>query len=346
MQGQQACRRGVVKWHGNRRETGWQGGPFRGYKRSKPGAKIVSDSVIQAARAAVPRLGPAIAASAKLVDGALDAVLPQPAGRQARVQEAMRYAIMAGGKRLRPFLVLHSARLFGVDDSRSLRVGAAIEALHTYSLVHDDLPCMDDDDLRRGRPTTHIAFDEMTAVLAGDALLTIAFEILADARTHPSADVRCALIARLAEASGHSGMIGGQIIDMLADAGFGVEDVIDLQRRKTGQLFEFSCEAGPILGQADSETRAPLKAYAEDMGVVFQITDDLLDVTSTAEKTGKAVGKDADMGKQTLVTLLGLDGARAEAEKRARRAVEALGPYAARAPELSALPFFLLDRDA
>jgi farnesyl diphosphate synthase len=293
----------------------------------------------------------AIAASAKAVDATLDGVLPRPAGRQARVQEAMRYAITAGGKRLRPFLVLHSARLFGVDDTRSLRVGAAIEALHTYSLVHDDLPCMDDDDLRRGRPTTHIAFDEMTAVLAGDALLTLAFEILADARTHPSADVRCALIARLAEASGHSGMIGGQIIDMLApsfikEGSFGVEDVIDLQRRKTGQLFEFSCEAGPILGQADNETRARLRAYAEDMGVVFQITDDLLDVTSTAEKTGKAVGKDAEMGKQTLVTLLGLAGARAEAEKRARRAVEALGAYAARSPELSALPFFLLNRES
>jgi farnesyl diphosphate synthase len=308
----------------------------------------VSDSALLAAKAELPG---AIAAAAKLVDSALDAVLPQPAGRQARVQQAMRYAIMAGGKRLRPFLVLQSARLFGVDDARSLRVGAAIEALHTYSLVHDDLPCMDDDDLRRGRPTTHIAFDEMTAVLAGDALLTISFEILADARTHPSADVRCALIARLAEASGHSGMIGGQIIDMLApsfikEGSFGVDDVIDLQRRKTGQLFEFSCEAGPILGGASAEDRARLKAYAEDMGVVFQITDDLLDVTSTAEKTGKAVGKDADMGKQTLVTLLGLDGARAEAEKRARRAVAALGPHAARAPELSALPFFLLDRDA
>ena len=292
------------------------------------------------------RLAEAIAASARLVDASLDAVLPHPEGRHARVQEAMRYAITAGGKRLRPFLVLHSARLFGVDDSRALRVGAAIESLHTYSLVHDDLPCMDDDDLRRGRATTHVAFDEMTAVLAGDALLTIAFEILADAHTHPSADVRCALIARLAEASGHSGMIGGQVIDMLADQSFGVEDVIDLQRRKTGQLFEFSCEAGPILGQETAEDRARLKAYAEDMGVVFQITDDLLDVTSTAEKTGKAVGKDADMGKQTLVTLLGVEGARAEAEKRARRAVGALGPYAARAPELSALPFFLLDRDA
>jgi len=279
------------------------------------------------ARLSPAALNAAIAASARLVDGTLDSVLPRPTGRMARVQEAMRYAVQAGGKRLRPFLVLHSARLFGGDDSRAVRVGAAIESLRTQSLVHDGLPCMDDDSL-------------------GTALLTIAFEILADARTHPDADVRCALIARLAEAGGHSGMIGGQIIDMLADASFGVDDVIDLQRRKTGQLFEFSCEAGPILGGASAQDRARLKAYAEEMGVVFQITDDLLDVTSTAEKTGKAVGKDADAGKQTLVTLLGLDGARAEAQKRARAAVDALGPYAEKAPELSALPFFLLDRDA
>jgi farnesyl diphosphate synthase len=294
----------------------------------------------------IARLPAAIAAAAGLVDSTLEAVLPTPAGRQARVQEAMRYAVMGGGKRLRPFLVLHSARLFGVPDARALRVGAAIESLHTYSLVHDDLPCMDDDDLRRGRPTTHIAFDEMTAVLAGDALLTFAFEVLADPATHADAAIRCALITRLAEASGHSGMIGGQIIDMLADPSFGVDDVIELQAKKTGRLFEFSCEAGPILGGADADDRARLKAYAEEMGVVFQITDDLLDVTSTAEKTGKAVGKDADMGKQTLVTLLGVEGARAEAERRAEKAVAALGPHAARAPELSALPFFLLDRDA
>ena len=296
-------------------------------------------------------LPPAIAAAARLADSTLEALLPRPAGRQARVQEAMRYAVMGGGKRLRPFLVLHAARLFAVPESQALRVGAAIECLHTYSLVHDDLPCMDDDDLRRGRPTTHIAFDEMTSVLAGDALLTFAFEILADPATHAHADVRCALIARLAEASGHSGMIGGQVIDMLApsfikEGSFGVDDVIELQRKKTGQLFEFSCEAGPILAQAGAEDRARLKAYAEEMGVVFQITDDLLDVTSTPEKTGKAVGKDAGMGKQTLVTLLGLEGARAEARRRAAKAVEALGPHAARAPELSGLPFFLLDRDA
>jgi len=292
------------------------------------------------------QLSGAIAAAARLVDSALEALLPVPAGRQARVQEAMRYAVMGGGKRLRPFLVLSSAHLFGVQDERALRVAAAIECLHTYSLVHDDLPCMDDDDLRRGRPTTHIAFDEMTAVLAGDALLTFAFEILADSRTHPDAGVRTGLIARLAEASGHNGMIGGQIVDMLADSSFAVEDVIALQRLKTGQLFEFSCEAGPILANASAGERSRLKSYAEEMGVVFQITDDLLDVTSTAEKTGKAVGKDADMGKQTLVTLLGVAGARAEAERRAAKAVEALGPHALRSPELSGLPFFLLDRDA
>src|SRR5476649_1706383 len=174
------------------------------------------------------QLNGAIAASAKLVDAALDAVLPVPEGRQARVQEAMRYAVMAGGKRLRPFLVLQSARLFGVPDEWALRAGAAIEALHTYSLVHDDLPCMDDDDLRRGRPTTHIAFDEMTAVLAGDALLTIAFEFLAGADTHPNAEVRSALVLRLAQASGHVGMIGGQIIDMLADESFDIGAVIEL----------------------------------------------------------------------------------------------------------------------
>lgn len=280
------------------------------------------------------------------LESVLEEVLPKTDTLWGRVAEAMRYATFAGGKRLRPFLVLQTARLFGVPDAQALRVGAAIEVLHTYSLVHDDLPCMDDDDLRRGRPTTHIAFDEMTAVLAGDALLTIAFEILADVKTHPDADVRIALVARLAEASGHDGMIGGQVIDMLAEQSFGLDDVINLQRLKTGQLFEFSCEAGPILGRASAEDRARLRAYAREMGVVFQITDDLLDVTSTAEKTGKAVGKDAGMGKATLVTLLGVEGARAEAEKRARAAIAALGPYADKSPELSGLPLFLLDRES
>jgi farnesyl diphosphate synthase len=289
----------------------------------------------------------ALAGAAKAVDETLEQVLPRPHGLHARVQEAMRYATFAGGKRLRPFLVLNSAKLFDVDPAQAARVGAAIEVLHTYSLVHDDLPCMDDDDLRRGRPTTHIAYDEMTAVLAGDALLTLAFEILAEPATHTSAEVRSALVLRLAQAGGHSGMIGGQMIDMqAAQSTFGIEEVKLLQRLKTGQLFEFSCEAGAILGQATAEDRQRLRDYAHDMGLVFQITDDLLDVTSTAEKTGKAVGKDKDQGKATLVSLLGIDGARAEAEKLARRAAATLAPYGNAAPELAELPLFLLDRES
>ncbi len=292
-------------------------------------------------------LSQALGAAARTVDEMLDRVLPKPHGLHARVHEAMRYATFAGGKRLRPFLVLNSARLFNVDPQRAARVGAAIEVLHTYSLVHDDLPCMDDDDLRRGRPTTHIAFDEMTAVLAGDALLTLAFEILAHPDTHPSGEVRSALVLRLAEASGSNGMIGGQMIDMqAAQSTFGSDEVVLLQRLKTGQLFEFSCEAGAILGEAPPADRDRLRSYARDMGLVFQITDDLLDVTSTAEKTGKAVGKDKEQGKATLVSILGIDGSRTEAEKLARRAVATLAPYHNAVPELSDLPLYLLDRES
>jgi farnesyl diphosphate synthase len=299
------------------------------------------------ARPASSVLPQALAAASRTVDEALERLLPKPHGLHARVQEAMRYATFAGGKRLRPFLVLNSARLFSVDPAQAARVAAAIEVLHTYSLVHDDLPCMDDDDLRRGRPTTHIAFDEMTAVLAGDGLLTIAFEILARPETHPSGEVRSALVLRLAEASGSNGMIGGQMIDMqAAENAFGADDIILLQRLKTGQLFEFSCEAGAILGEAPQADRDRLRSYARDMGLVFQITDDLLDVTSTAEKTGKAVGKDKEQGKATLVSVMGIEGARAEAEKLARRAAATLAPYGNIAPELGELPFFLLDRES
>ena len=285
--------------------------------------------------------------AAATVDAVLERLLPKPQGLHGRVHETMRYATFAGGKRLRPFLVLNSARLFAVPEARAARVAAAIEVLHTYSLVHDDLPCMDDDELRRGRPTAHIAFDEMTAVLAGDALLTIAFEILAGRETHPSGDVRSALVLRLAEAAGSNGMIGGQMIDMqAAKNAFGADEIVLLQRLKTGQLFEFACEAGAILGEAKQEDRDRLRAYARDMGLVFQITDDLLDVTSTAEKTGKAVGKDKAQGKATLVSIMGISGARAEAEKLARRAAATLAPYGNRAPELLDLPHFLLDRES
>jgi farnesyl diphosphate synthase len=294
-----------------------------------------------------PGLPQAMEDAARGVEQTLERLLPAPHGLHKRVHEAMRYAVFAGGKRLRPFLVLQCAGLFGVDRARSLRAAAAIEVLHTYSLVHDDLPCMDDDDLRRGRPTTHKAFDEATAVLAGDALLTVAFEILAHAETHPSAEVRCRLVARLAEAAGCNGMIGGQMIDMVApDSAFGAEEVVLLQRLKTGQLFEFSCEAGAILAEAGAEHQDRLRRYARDMGLVFQITDDLLDVTSTAEKTGKAVGKDKDHGKATLVSILGVDGARGEAAKIAARAAAALEPYGAQAGALRALLPFLLGRES
>jgi farnesyl diphosphate synthase len=206
---------------------------------------------------------------------------------------------------------------------------------------------MDDDDLRRGRPTVHIAFDEMTAVLAGDALLTLAFEILSDAKTHESAEVRCQLIQRLAEAAGHDGMIGGQMIDMLAPKrSLEADDIVHLQSLKTGQLFEFSCEAGAILGQAAKDDRVRLRAYAREIGLLFQITDDLLDVTSSAEKTGKAVGKDGEQGKATFVSTYGVSRARDEAHKLARRAAKTAQPYETDAPELSALPLFLLDRES
>jgi farnesyl diphosphate synthase len=302
-------------------------------------------SAATAAPAAFDSLNAALKRAAATVDATLDEVLPRPEGLHARVPEAMRYAIFAGGKRLRPFLTLQSAALFGAPEAQAARVAAAIEALHTYSLVHDDLPCMDDDDLRRGRPTAHKAFDEATAVLAGDALLTLAFGILADPKTHPSAEVRMRLVARLAEAGGSAGMIGGQMIDMLApERDYGEAEVILLQALKTGALFEFACEAGAILAEAGEADQARLRAFAKGFGLAFQIADDIIDATGTAEEAGKAVGKDQDQGKATLISLYGLDKARTEAARLAGEAADALSPYGQAADDLRALPFFLLDR--
>ena len=290
-------------------------------------------------------LAEAVRQTAAEVDQALDALLPQPHGFHGRVQEAMRYAVQAGGKRLRPFLVLETAALFGAPRDRAMRVACAIECLHTYSLVHDDLPAMDDDDLRRGRPTTHKQFDEATAILAGDALLTIAFEILADEATHPDGAVRAALVMDLARAGGHEGMIGGQMMDIEApNHSFGAKEVIELQARKTGALFEFSCQAGARLAQATPQDFANLHAYARDMGLAFQIADDLIDVTGTVEQAGKAVGKDQDAGKATLVSIYGVEGAKAECARLADRARAAVAGYGPKADRLAGLPAYLLDR--
>lgn len=281
------------------------------------------------------------------VEDALKTLIPHPHGPHARVQEAMRYAVFAGGKRLRPFLTVQCSRLFAVPAYSAFRVGAAIELVHTYSLIHDDLPCMDDDELRRGRPTTHVQYDEATAVLAGDALLTLAFEALASPETHPSSEVRCTLVRRLAEAGGSDGLVGGQMCDMLAPGlAFGVDEVVILQRMKTGALFEFSCEAGAILGGAGSSVRGRLRNYARDLGLAFQIADDLIDATGSAEKAGKAVGKDREQGKATLLALFGYDGARRQAQMLTERAVEALSPFGAEADVLRRLPRYLLDRES
>jgi farnesyl diphosphate synthase len=286
-----------------------------------------------------------LAAAVRDVDQTLEGLLPQPRGLHARVAQAMRYAVFAGGKRLRPFLTLECASLFDVPRERALRAAAAIEALHTYSLVHDDLPAMDDDDLRRGRPTTHRKFDEATAILAGDALLTFAFEVLAEFPTHPRGGVRAGLVAALARAAGSDGMVGGQMIDLEApQRRLEQADVVDLQRRKTGALFEFACLAGGMLAEAGEDELAALRTYAADLGLAFQICDDLIDVSGSVEAAGKRVGKDAAQGKATLVSLYGVEGARARARDLAHRAQTTIGRFGRAAERLEALPFYLLDR--
>lgn len=281
--------------------------------------------------------------TAALVEKALDELLPAAEGHEGRVAEAMRYAALAGGKRLRPFLVLSSANLFDVDDDRAMRVACALECVHTYSLIHDDLPCMDDDELRRGQPTTHIAFDEATAVLAGDALLTLAFEILGDVPTHEDARVRCELVVALARDAGTHGMVGGQMIDILAETTeLDMGGVTRLQQMKTGALIRFAAESGAIMGRAMSDMRHALTAYAHDMGLAFQIIDDLLDIEGDAEEMGKAVGK--DQNKATFVSLMGTDRARTQAEMLAEQARIHLDPFDSRADLLRQLPQFVINR--
>jgi farnesyl diphosphate synthase len=284
-----------------------------------------------------------LAAAQVEVQAGLDAAMAD-LGEDA-VARAMRYAC-EGGKRLRAFLALEAAGLHDVPRDRALRAAMAIECVHAYSLIHDDLPCMDDDALRRGRPTVHVAWDEATAVLAGDALQTLAFELLAAPRTHPDGAVRADLCLSLAQAAGARGMVLGQALDIAAETAaspFDLAAVTDLQRLKTGRLLEWPCAAGARLGGGDP---APLMAYARALGLAFQIADDILDVEGCAARTGKAVGKDARAGKATFVGLLGLEGARARAAELAREAADALSPYGAKASSLVDTARYVVVRDS
>ena len=273
--------------------------------------------------------------------------------RPHRIIEAMRYSSLGGGKRLRPFLTVETAALFGVRREHALMAGAAIECVHCYSLVHDDLPAMDDDDLRRGRPTAHKKFDEATAILAGDGLLTFAFDILGRIETHPDSGVRIALVTGLARAAGLGGMVGGQMLDLAAEGRFGKrdtpqgeKDVLTLQAMKTGAILKFCCTAGAILGNAPKARRDAVNRYGQVIGQAFQIADDLLDVEGDTATLGKAAGKDAAHGKATLVDLLGVPGARKRLAQLVTEAESALAPFGADATILKDAARFVAERRA
>jgi farnesyl diphosphate synthase len=282
---------------------------------------------------------------ARAMERELERLLPPLDGTEARLVAAMRHAVLNGGKRLRPLLVLASADMFDVPESRSLRVAAAVEMAHGYSLVHDDLPCMDDDDWRRGRPTVHVAFDEATAVLAGDALLTLAFETLASRETHPDAEARAELVRSLALAAGAHGMVGGQAIDLASEGKpLDLGQITRLQQLKTGALIGFCCEAGAILAHAAPNQRQALHAYAHDLGLAFQIADDLLDVEGSMAETGKRINKDAAAGKATLVGLLGVTRAREQAKILADQACKHLDLFGEKAKLLRDIAEYVVIR--
>ena len=292
-------------------------------------------------------LAKALSGTAAAVEEVLDAELPRPEGAQARLFEAMRYSILGGGKRLRAFLVRSGARLAGADDGGALLVAAALEMVHGYSLIHDDLPAMDDDDLRRGKPSCHVAFDEATAILAGDALLTLAFELLSNPRVHPDPSVRCDLVRAMAKAAGGEGMVGGQMIDLAAELGVvDFELTVTLERMKTGALIAFSCEAGAILAHRDGEYRRSLREFGQDVGLAFQVIDDVLDVVGDEAALGKTVGKDAAAGKATFIAALGLEGARREAVALVERGVARLDGLGEGAGPLRAFGEYVLARQS
>ena len=291
-------------------------------------------------------LKPALDAIGAAIDQRFDRLLPLPDDGRRRLFEAMRHAVIGGGKRMRPLLVVAACDLFHVDRERALRVAIAIEAVHCYSLIHDDLPCMDDDDLRRGKPTVHKAFDEATAVLAGDSLHALAFEVLADEATHEDPFVRSELVLELARASGPSGMAGGQMMDLAAESQiFDLAATTRLQQLKTGALISFCLDAGAIMGRVGDAQRTKLRGYAHDLGLAFQIADDLLDVEGSSAKTGKAVQKDAAAGKATFVSLLGVERARTQAEMLIDQAIGHLHSFGTEADLLRAIARFAIERD-
>ena len=290
----------------------------------------------------------AMAEAAEAVAETMDRLLALPDGPEARVVEAMRYSALGGGKRLRAFLVMQTAALFSVSSSCALRVAASVEFLHAYSLIHDDLPAMDDSDMRRGQPSCHKAFDEATAVLAGDALLTYAFEVLAHEDTHNDPKVRADLVLALARASGTQGMVGGQMLDLLAEDMTEIDAslITRLQRMKTAELICFCCEAGAILGKAGAAARHTLHSYGQEMGLAFQIADDLLDIEGDSSVTGKPTGLDNAAGKATLVAALGVENARGHARLLVGQAAGHLDFFGDKAKLLKQLARFVVERQA
>ncbi|HJM92061.1 MAG: polyprenyl synthetase family protein [Alphaproteobacteria bacterium] len=285
--------------------------------------------------------------AAEAVDQELANLLPEGRELEHRLFDAMRHAVLGGGKRLRPFLVIASGEIFDMEMEQCLRTAAAVELVHAYSLVHDDLPCMDDDDLRRGRPTVHKKFDEATAVLTGDALLTLAFEVLANRRTSSDPEVRTNLVAGLAKAAGGHGMVGGQVLDLWAENNSLDEaGTVRMQRLKTGEMIAFAGEAGAILARARPQQRQALRMFSHDLGLAFQITDDLLDAEGSAEEVGKATGKDAAAGKATIVAKLGIEAARDQAALLSRQAASHLDRFGNKANPLRALCEFVITRSS
>ena len=291
-------------------------------------------------------LADALGQIANDIDAFFDEELEVPSDPRARLIEAMRYAAIGGGKRIRPLLLTATAGLYGVDRRTAVRAGAAIEAVHVYSLIHDDLPCMDDDALRHGKPTLHLAFDEATAVLAGDSLHDFAFEVLSDPKTSEDPFVRIELVRALANASGCAGMAGGQMMDLEAEKNsFDLPTVTRLQQLKTGALLGAAVEMGAILGHVPLEGRRHLRAYALDIGLAFQIADDLIDHEGDPEKAGKAVGKDSAQGKETFIGLLGADRAREQARMLVDQAIAHLGQHGEEADLLRELARYIVERD-